>query len=354
MNRHPLQSRGAGQAERRLPDEAVVRYCNTLAVRSAAFRRVIGEEQLAGRLSRVAAAATTAFLDDLRATVMVMALKHGRQLLDAEPVPLTIDPTESGMPTFKDFWQLHEDHAQAQVRLTELPDHAALVQQALEALYNGRRPAREQILWLQRAYMERLAATPVIADFRVGTPVALTEGRGDHPFAVSWTSIVRSLNLFECTTLQFIERGGWHVSGGTEKLYTLVQSLEGGRHNPAEMLGLCNDVAWIVPQAIERVVIGPYHHEWTENDSLVKRAFAAAPDDAWMLRCSIERVAATRPAARSTWDKLLGHEPMEIGPVIRSVAMLVPLPIKQQLGDADEDNNPATVYGLSSAGDLIQ
>ncbi|MFN8477837.1 MAG: hypothetical protein U0074_08490 [Kouleothrix sp.] len=40
-------------------------------------------------------------------------------------------------------------------------------------IYNGHRPVKQQILWLQRAYMERLAATSVVSDFRQSEPVKL-------------------------------------------------------------------------------------------------------------------------------------------------------------------------------------
>ncbi len=352
-NRHPLQSQGAGLASRQLPDDAVVPYCNALAERLHWFSSVIAQEQQRKRLSAAAAKATAEFVQRLRATMMVMALKHGRQVLEVEPVPLTIDPTESGMPTFKDFWTLREDCEHAQTQLATIPDQDALLDQATEAIFRGERPVKQQILWLQRAYLDRLAATAVVKDFEMLAPVPLDATHGDRAYTVSWTGIVRSLNLFECSTLQFIERGGWHVSGGLDMLRNLISAMEGGRHSLQEMLGLCNDAAWIVPQTLERVTIGPYYHRWTENDAFTVQAFEAAHDEPWLLRATVEQAAATRPAARSTMDRLLGHEPMEIGPTIRSQVLLVPLAIKQQLGDADEDGTPAIVYGLSQDGDLV-
>src|SRR6266496_1221835 len=115
--------------------------------------------------ARLTYQAAKAFLRETRATILVMALKHGRQLLDVEPLPLTIDPTESGMPTFKDFWTLREDRDHAEEQLQQIPTREQLIAQATDAIYAGQRPIKQQILWLQRAYMERLSATPVVADF---------------------------------------------------------------------------------------------------------------------------------------------------------------------------------------------
>ncbi len=354
INRHPLQAQGAGQAERQLPDEAVVGYCDRLGDRLTWLGKVIGEEQKEGRISQAASQATHTFLHELRGTVMVMALKHARQLLDIEPVPLTIDPTESGMPTFKDFWQLRDDCEHAQEQLEQIPARDVLMEQAIDAIYHGDRPVKQQILWLQRAYMVRLAATPVVADFRVFDPVQISALGNDHVYAVSWSGVIRSVNLFECTTMHFIERGGWHVNGGVEQLRGLVQEFEHGHHGLQEMLGMCNEAGWIVPQTIERVTIGPYYHRWTENDDFIKQAFAVdADNDPWMLRCTIERAATTKAIQRSTMDKLLGREPMASGPSIKSTALLVPLRLKQQLGDRDEDGNVCAVYGLSKDGDLV-
>jgi hypothetical protein len=352
--RHPLLAAGAGQNTRMLPDEAVVPYCDILGDRLSRLGAALGEEQKEGRLSIAAFEATRAFLHEIRATLLVMALKHGRQLLDVEPVPLTVDPTESGMPTFKDFWTLREDRDHAQEQLQQIPNREELIAQATDAIYAGNRPIKQQILWLQRSYMERLAATPVVADFRQREPVCLDPKRRDKLYAVSWTGVVHSVNLFECCTLHFVESGGWHVTGGTKQLRDLVDDLYGGRHSLQEMVGLINQTPWIVPQTIERVTIGPYHHSWTQNDELVERAFAAANgQEPFMLRATIERAATTRALKRSTVDVLFGRQPMEAGPSLRYKALLVPLAIKQLLGDADEDGQPCTVYGVAGQGDLV-
>ncbi len=354
INRHPLQALGAGQAERMLPDAAVVPYCDALGDRLSTLGTALGIEQKEGRISIAAFNAAQSFLHEIRATLMVMALKHGRQLLEVEPLPMTIDPTESGMPTFKDFWTLREDRDHAEEQLRQIPARDALLAQALDAIYGGRRPIKQQILWLQRAYMERLAATPVVADFRQTDPIPLgTKGR-DRLHAVSWTGVIHSLNLFECTTLHFVERGRWHVTGGAHELRALVDDLAGGRHSLQEIIGLTNQAAWIAPQAIERVTIGPYHHEWTQNDELIERAFAAATgEEPFMLRCTIERAGATPAAKRSQLDALFGREPMEAGPALRYGVLLVPLSMKQHLGDADEDGQSCAVYGVSRDGDII-
>src|SRR5262249_21388231 len=104
----------------------------------------------------------------------------------------------------------------------------------------------------------------------------------------------------------------------------------------------------------ERVTVGPYHHRWTENDDLVQRAFDAVQiGEPWMLRATIERAATTKAAKRSKLDVLFGREPMEAGPSVFYRLLLVPLAIKQFLGDADEDGQECTVYGVSKQGDLV-
>ncbi|HEX5691488.1 MAG TPA: hypothetical protein VFX76_15855 [Roseiflexaceae bacterium] len=352
--RHPLLAAGAGQNTRMLPDEAVVPYCDALGDRLSHLGSALQEEQRAGRLSIAAFGAARAFLHEIRATLLVMALKHGRQLLDVEPVPLTIDPTESGMPTFKDFWTLREDRDHAEQQLSQIPTREQLIEQANDAIFAGNRPLKQQILWLQRSYMERLAATPVVADFRQGEPICLDAKRRDKVYAVSWTGVIHSINLFECCTLHFVESGGWHVTGGARELRDLVDDLAGGRNSLQEMVGLINQTPWIVPQTLERVTLGPYHHEWTENDELVQRAFAAATTTSpFLLRASIERAATTRAIKPSVVDKLFGRTPMEAGPSVRSKVLLAPLAIKQLLGDADEDGHPCAVYGVTKEGDLV-
>src|SRR5262245_9065213 len=199
--RHPLLAAGAGQNALMLPDEAVVPYCDVLGDRLSRLGAALQEEQKEGRLSIAAFDATRAFLHEIRATLLVMALKHGRQLLDVEPLPLTIDPTASGMPTFKDFWTLREDRDHAQEQLGQIPSREQLIEQATDAIFAGNRPLKQQILWLQRSYMERLAATPVVADFRQEAPVKLGKNRRDRLYAVDWTGVIHSVNLFECCTL---------------------------------------------------------------------------------------------------------------------------------------------------------
>jgi hypothetical protein len=353
-DRRPLLSAGAGQNKRNLPDEAVVPYCDALSARLGFLAEALHAEQRAGRLSIAAAKASAAFLADLRATLTVMALKHGRQLLDVEPVPLTIDPTESGMPTLKDFWMLREDRENAQAQLEQLPTTTQLVEQATSAIFGGQRPVKQQILWLQRAYMERLAATPLVTDFHQYEPVLIGDEDGNRLYSISWTGIVRSRNLLECCTLQFAERSGWRVGGGVADLQTLIDETAGtGRANLQELLGLFNRAPGIAPRIIERVTIGPYHHEYTDNDALTERAFAAADGAPFLLEATIDRAATTRAAKRSTLDVIFGRQPMESGPSLRYNVLVGPLSIRQLLGHADEDGLPATVYGLTRDGELV-
>jgi len=354
IERRSLMAAGAGQNARMLPDEAVVPYCDALGDRLGALALALEREQQGGRLSIAACAAASLFLNEIRATLAVMALKHGRQLLDVEPLPLTIDPTESGMPTVKEFWMLHEDRDRARDQLAQIPAPPQLVADALDQIYAGRRPIKQQILWLQRAYMERLAATAIVTDFRQMSPLKLGSDKSDRIYSVSWTGLVRSLNLFECVTLHFVERGGWHVTGGIEDLRDLIDSIAGGRADLPEMIGLLNQAAWIVPRSLERVTIGPYHHGFTQNDEPIQRAFAAAAgQEPFLLEATIERAVTVKAARRSTLDKLFGREPMESGPSVRYRIVLAPLGIKQLLGSADEDGQPATVYGLSADGELV-
>jgi hypothetical protein len=202
--------------------------------------------------------------------------------------------------------------------------------------------------------MERLSTTPVVADFRQQEPLRLSEKKSERLYAISWTGVIHSLNLFECVTLHFEEHGAWHVTGGIGELRALVDDLAGGRHTLPEMVGLINEAPWIRPRAIERVTIGPYHHSWTENDELIQRAFAAANGvEPWMLRATIERAATTNMAKRSTVDVLFGRTPMEAGPSVFYRVLLLPLSIKQLLGDADEDGQPCAVYGVAGQGDLV-
>ena len=68
---------------------------------------------------------------------------------------------------------------------------------------------------------------------------------------------------------------------------------------------------------------------------------------------TIERAATTNMAKRSTLDVLFGRTPMEAGPSVFYRVLLLPLAIKQLLGDADEDGQPCAVYGVSKQGDLV-
>ena len=63
--------------------------------------------------------------------------------------------------------------------------------------------------------MERLSTTPVVADFRQQEPVRLSEKKSERLYAISWTGVIHSVNLFECVTLHFEEHGAWHVTEAT-------------------------------------------------------------------------------------------------------------------------------------------
>jgi hypothetical protein len=111
----------------------------------------------------------------------------------------------------------------------------------------------------------------------------------------------------------------------------------------------------IAPVMIERVHLGPLYHRWTQNDDRVQRVFAALSDEPFLMRLNIERALIAHTPGRPRLAGLFGSTPdtFHIGALGQERLIVVPVAAKQLLGDADEDGQPAHVYGLSRGGDLV-
>lgn len=351
VDRESLINAGGGAAQAALEPADVVPYTRLIAQRLAWVEPVLRHQMGIDRLSRAAYRAAAGLADRIAQTMGVMALKHGRHLIGADPLPLTVDPTGSGFPTFKDFWTLADEVGHATERLATIPTEDALYAAALDAIFRGVAPAAQQARLLERGYLEQLQGKRVVEDCSVHAAVDGALPSGEAGRAWSYDRLVHSLNRFDSVTVH-------HATGSPEPDPARIQAVVGaqGMARP-ELLTLLGALTGLgmVPVMIERVHLGPLYHRWTQNDERIRQVFDALHDEPFLMRITIERALIARTPGRARLGGLLGSEPdtYRIGALGQERLLVVPVAAKQLLGDADEDGQPAHVYGLSRGGDLV-
>ncbi|MBI4861505.1 MAG: hypothetical protein HY815_14780 [Candidatus Riflebacteria bacterium] len=120
----------------------------------------------------------------------------------------TIDPTDSGLPHFNDFWRIQKDREQAAPRLEELASPDEIVSRALAEILAGQYPLVWQRALVERRYYERVGTAEVVADFELSPP-SLLEGNAGRPvLRRQWSGLAENDTLFlHYMMLYSLERG---------------------------------------------------------------------------------------------------------------------------------------------------
>lgn len=336
---------------RRLQPEEVNPYITRLVSRLGQLSQIMtrdGDEFVAPYISVI------------QETLNCLLLKHSISVRNQMDFSLTIDPQDSGFPSFKDFYLLGKDRAIAEASLANFPSREKIIDCIRDAILRGDSPANPQDSLVKFDYFTNLTNANLLRDYYLSEPIVGGEEDGRRDYVLQWSCFERVSNLPVFYRLWLSQDSGdkpldERFKPGLENIiYTTVAGL-----NDLRTVISCMDQAIesIHPKLIYKYVIGPYYDCLTENSPEIKKLFEGVEDPS-MLKLRVQRVASvgTRRRSSQTWKKWLGIdvEKEYYGEVDDyDSRMIVPVRIRQKLPrDRDEYNRECKVYGVTDGGDI--
>ena len=101
------------------------------------------------------------YLSIVKDTTECLILKHKLSGLEQVDFSLTIDPSDSGFPTTKDFYLLEKNKEEAASSLKTLPKREGIIEIIRDAVLTSRQPAHGQILLQRYNFFSKLSKTKI-------------------------------------------------------------------------------------------------------------------------------------------------------------------------------------------------
>lgn len=317
-------------------------------------------QQLATILTRERNAFVVPHLSTVRRTIDCLVAKHALEGQDGIDFGLTIDPTNSGFPTTKDFYLLEKNKQEAQKVIEQLRSRKAVIDMVRDAILKER-PTQHALVLLRRYdYYSRLQETKLLEEYKVNDPVIAGDEKGRRSYIVEWTCIEGHTNVptFYRMYLEQDANALPFERCANDLFKTIIYTSKFGIIDPRTLVSEVDEnIDELHPKLIEKYVIGPFHNQVTLNSDALN-ALLADEEDKSILRFSTETVVSEgvrKKLGQGFWASLFGREiEKEIyGPVDTKCMMIVPFHLKQRLSDRDERGNPCKIYGVTLGGDIV-
>jgi hypothetical protein len=128
-------------------------------------------------------------------TVHCLQLKHELEGEDRLDFSLTIDPSDSGFPTVRDFYFLEKDRVKAEPALSALPPREEIIETIRDQVLRGRPPTNGQVLLKRHNYYTKVKETNLLREYYLDNPkYAGQEGRKRF-YILEWSCIERGSNV---------------------------------------------------------------------------------------------------------------------------------------------------------------
>jgi len=292
-------------------------------------------------------------------TMNCLALKHELAGPDQMDFSLTIDPTESGFPTVKDFYLLEKDKENAESALANLPPKDEITDMIRNNVLRSRSPEHGQILLKRHNYYSKLLETNLLKEYHLNEPKFIEEKNRKRSFTLEWCNIERGYNVPIFYRMYLYQDASYYPldKEPSDKLKTIIYQSHYGMMDLRTLVSIIDkELDEIHPKLIYKYVIGPYHNSVTWNTEELDKILGSS-DEQSILKFRKEAVASTMVRKfGGRIRKWLGKQiEKEIyGPLDDSdKRMIVPFRVKQKLGDKDEYEKPCKVYGVTKEGDII-
>ena len=299
------------------------------------------------------------YIQIIRDAIECLKLKH--ELIGHEQIdfPLTIDPTDSGFPTIKDFYLLEKDKEETEIVLSKAPEREEIIESIRNKILKGRSPVGAQMRLRRFDFYSKLKEMKLFNPYHFNEPKFIEERDKKNYYILEWTCLERGINS-PVLYRMYLTQDKKFPRLDKEKNYKLESIIYPSHSGRIDLRNLVSNIDRqldeIHPKLIYKYIIGPYYNNVTVNsDELM--SFLKTTEEQSVLKYSIEAVASLSVRKHGNrLRKLLGLEiEKEVyGPLdISDKRMIVPLKVKQRLGETDEYEMPCKIYGEGEGGDII-
>lgn len=302
------------------------------------------------------------YLEIVKNSIDCLTLKYEIKGEDKIDFSLTIDPSDSGFPTVKDFYLLEKNKGEAKEILEQLPGRDEIIDKIRKAILRGDSPINWQIVLKRYNFYTKLSKSKVLKEYHLNEPKFIKEENGRRFYTQEWSCIEMAKNIPVFYRMCFTQdrRHPSLEEAPNYRLETLIYQTKLSMINLQSFAALADrEIEEVHPKFIERYEIGPYYDSLTTNSPAFSQIFNGIENPS-ALKFTVDRVLSEKVQKYGNWiDRLCGRKTEReiFGPVDSEMKIIVPFRVKQKLGDNNEYINEygktCKVYGVTSDGGVI-
>lgn len=304
------------------------------------------------------------FLDELIFFFNALKRKFILQHKGINATSLSIDPTESGFPHFTDLWNFKKDHEAAAAQLDSLPPLDDIVKNAMNAIFEGEFPIREQLSYAKYNYFSYIKdKKSIISDYKMNKPVLIGEKDGQNLYKLIFYGFDERYNIFHFYSMLLTQSSQSLKQLRQDDSHQFLAEIR--NYYKQDLFRLAHHLDTfdreIHPKVIMKYTIGPYYSTTTLNEEHIDRLIKMEPKNPFLFKFQASGLVSIKTikessVVKSFFNSLFGYaNSREIfSDKFVYDYMIVPFKLKQYLRDKDETGKPAKIYGLLEGGDLIE
>lgn len=333
---------------KRIDEAEVLPYLNRLSSRLSNLSEI---------LKREGNEFVVPYFQIVKNSIDCLTLKYEIKGEDKIDFSLTIDPTDSGFPTVKDFYLIERNKEEAKSVLEQLPERDEIIDSIRKSILRGESPINWQIVLKRHNFYAKLSKSKVLKEYHLNEPRLIKEENGRRFYTQEWSCVEMATNVPVFYRMCFTQdrRASPIEEAPNYKLETLIYQTKLSMIDLKGFAALVDrDIEELHPKLIERYEIGPYYDSLTTNSQELSEAFNDMENPS-ALKFTIGRVLSEKVQKYGNWaDWILGRKTEKeiFGPVDSETRMIVPFRVKQKLKNKDEHGNPCKIYGVTESGEV--
>ena len=332
---------------KRLSDNEVVPYLNRLKSRL---------ENLSVVLKKEGDEFVIPYVDIITNSLGCMLAKYELDGQDKLDFSLTINPTNSGFPTPKDFYMLEKNKEEAKGNLETLPPRDEIINKIGSAVLRGDSCVNAQMLLRRFNFFSKVSRAKVLEGYYLNQPKFVKEDGKRRSYVLEWSCIERVTNLpvFYRLCLTHNKSSPPLEREFGNNLKTVIYQTQFPNDIKSFVSFIDNEVEEVHPKLLEKYTIGPYYDSLTRNNPQIVQLFDGLEDPS-LLKFTFEKILSEGVRQYGNWLDMITGKKTErevFGPVDSETRIVAPFRIKQKLNGCDENGKPCKVYGITNGGEI--
>ncbi|HNY12125.1 MAG TPA: hypothetical protein PKK26_11095 [Candidatus Wallbacteria bacterium] len=303
------------------------------------------------------------FIDSLILFFMALKYKFLLQNKGVNTTSLSIDPTDSGFPHFTDLWNFKNDVECAAEQLAAMPSREEVLTSAVDSIFRGEFPVREQLLYARRNYFDFIKGENIISDFKVNKPVLMGSGSGESLYKINFYGFDERYNIFNFYSMLLTQADNTSEplkSTSGHRLFAAIKDFY--KQDLFKLAHYLDDLDPLIhPKVLIKYTAGPYYSKSTLNADNINAVLNIAPGDPFIFKFNISGIMSIKTIKESSVVKkfvnnLFGYANSKeiFSEKFENDYMVVPFKLKQFLRDRNEAGKPCRIFGVLDGGELVE